>query len=120
MQQRLFCLIILLQCLVIKSQKFSYLHPKLILNFSYFSTKPLVEKIIPVTTHPVLKAEVNKYYILIVDEINDRTVRIRAINCANFPHSSGQCGVNFDSIYFFKIFIYIYSFVLRFVSIPSK
>ncbi len=100
MQQQLFCLILLLQCLVIKSQKFSYLHSKLILNFSYFSTNPPEKIITPITTRLVVKAEVNNYYILIVDTINDRTVHIRAIECSNFPHSSGQCGDNFDSIFF--------------------
>ncbi len=105
MQQRLFLLIIFLKFLLIKSQEFPYSYGTIYLNFYYSPGKHLEAKNISITTYLVRKMEHKNFYILIGDVINDITLVVRTFDCINFQCARENCGMKFESIFFFCNFI---------------
>jgi len=119
MQQRLFLLIFLFKCLLIKSEKCTYSYGKRTLECSFSREKSLETKKYCVTTHEVSSINFKNYfYILMSEAIDETTLIIRAINCTKSGWSSGAYGSLTESIFIFILFlnsyIYIYLFIYLF------
>lgn len=98
MQQQLFLLIILLQCLLITIQPFSIAYEKIQLDFYYASGKPPVVQKIRVITRPFPINNVNNSYILIGEAINDQTFVIKSFECMLFQRTCECCRTYFESM----------------------
>jgi hypothetical protein len=99
MHHQLFLLIILLNCLLIKSQKFPNSYIRVNLNFYYSYGASSGSMKIPVATRLIPKDDANDAYFLMGQVINNYTLRVKAINCTNFKISLGRCRANSDSMY---------------------